>query len=200
VLLRDDEAAAVIITESDGSSQVTEGSNGFAGYTVRLASQPSAAVTMTIYPDAQLQVNRTELIFGSNTWMTPQIIRVAAVNDDVAEGVHQGEVTHAVSSADEQYSDPGVTFVGNSVASDPRMVLVEIVDDDIAGLEANPTQISVVEGSTSGYAVRLTSRPVAEVTVDMTSDDGRLGFSPASLVFSPSNWNVADHRAPFHRQ
>ncbi|MEZ4556334.1 MAG: hypothetical protein R2854_07760 [Caldilineaceae bacterium] len=156
VLLTDDDTPAVVIAESDGSSEVTEGSSGVAGYWVWLASQPTADVTVTVAPDAQVRTDRTQLRFTPSTWKNRQLVRISAVDDDIAEGEHQAQVTHTVASADGQYNDPGVAFVGNG--ADPRVVHVTVSDNDTAGLAVAPTELAVVEGEIALYNVRLASR------------------------------------------
>ncbi|MCB0159666.1 MAG: hypothetical protein KDD83_16145, partial [Caldilineaceae bacterium] len=179
----------VVIAESDGSSEVTEGSGGVAGYWVWLASQPTADVTVTVAPDAQVRTDRTQLRFTPSTWKTRQLVRISAVDDDIAEGEHQAQVTHTVASADGQYNDPGVAFVGNG--ADPRVVHVTVSDNDTAGLAVAPTELAVVEGEIALYNVRLASRAATTVTVAMTSADARLTFLPTRLVFTDADWNRA---------
>ena len=45
------------------------------------------------------------------------------------------------------------------------------------------------EGSSGTYAVRLGQQPTADVTVAITSDNTDVTVSPASLTFTPDNWN-----------
>ena len=55
----------------------------------------------------------------------------------------------------------------------------------------SPTQLDVTEGGTATVAVSLASAPGSDVTVAITSGDlGAVGASPASLVFTPSNWQT----------
>ena len=45
------------------------------------------------------------------------------------------------------------------------------------------------EGSSGTYAVRLGQQPTADVTVAITSNNTDVTVSPASLTFTPDNWN-----------
>ena len=58
------------------------------------------------------------------------------------------------------------------------------------GLVFSATEVSVDEGSDASYGVRLAKRPSSNVTVNIASSDRRaVAVRPASLTFTPSNWN-----------
>ena len=60
------------------------------------------------------------------------------------------------------------------------------------GLVFTSTEVSVDEGSDASYGVRLAKRPSLNVTVNIASSDRRaVAVRPASLTFTPSNWNRA---------
>ena len=71
-----------------------------------------------------------------------------------------------------------------------------IIDDDvIRSLVISPGSATLTEaagtGHTKTYTVALTTRPTAEVTVNLSSkDDKAVIVSPASLVFTTENWSV----------
>jgi M6 family metalloprotease-like protein len=95
----------VTVTQSDGSTVVTEGEGGASdAYTVALNKQPAANVTVTVSADAQLWASPTSLTFTAENWIMAQTVTVSAVDDVASEGVHTGKVTHAVSSADTNYN------------------------------------------------------------------------------------------------
>src|SRR5439155_337694 len=67
-------------------------------------------------------------------------------------------------------------------------------DDDTAGITVNPTSgLTTTEGGgTATFTVALTSQPTANVTVGLSSSDPTEGtVAPASLTFTPGNWNTA---------
>ena len=75
----------VLLTQSGGTTDVTE--NGTVdGYTVALSEAPSATVTFTATPDAQLEVSPSTLQFTTDNWATPQGITVSAAADSVVFG------------------------------------------------------------------------------------------------------------------
>ncbi|MDA9015453.1 hypothetical protein N9H69_02085, partial [Flavobacteriaceae bacterium] len=56
---------------------------------------------------------------------------------------------------------------------------------EFTAVEANPT-----EGEAGSYTAVLTSAPSAPVTIPLTSSNSRASLSPATLTFTPDNWNV----------
>ena len=94
--------AAGLAISSDKLS-LTEG--GLAGtYTAVLKQVPNANVTVSIQPNPQLTVARSQLIFTPANWNIPQVVSVKAVQDGVQEGAHTGTVTHTVTSTDIDYT------------------------------------------------------------------------------------------------
>src|SRR3989454_640481 len=67
-------------------------------------------------------------------------------------------------------------------------------DDDTAGITVTPTSgLTTTEGGgTATFTVVFTSQPTADVTIGLSSSDLAEGtVSPASLTFTPGNWNAA---------
>ena len=56
-------------------------------------------------------------------------------------------------------------------------------------LTFTPTSVTVVEGETATYTVRLGTAPTGTVTVTPSSDNGDVTFAPANLTFTTGNWN-----------
>lgn len=111
----------VIVTESGGSTEVTEGGPGD-DYTVVLTSAPADPVTIAITDTNGQLTGIPPLVFTTADWSTPKIVTVTA-NDDIAlEGDHQTVIEHLVSSADG-------AFDGIMV----RDITVPITDNDGCG-------------------------------------------------------------------
>ncbi len=67
-------------------------------------------------------------------------------------------------------------------------------DDDVAGITVNPTAgLTTTEaGGTATFTVVLNTQPTANVTIGLSSNDLTEGtVAPASVTFTPGNWNVA---------
>ncbi len=59
---------------------------------------------------------------------------------------------------------------------------------------ASPTQLGLQQGKSGTFDVKLSTRPSANVTVDVARTGGNTGLSVtggSSLTFTPSNWNTA---------
>ena len=109
-LVRPAATPQVIITESNGSTAVTEGRTAD-GYTLVLTAKPTANVTVTATAGSQLAIYPASVTFTPDNWDLPQSIWVMAADDAVFEGQHLAGITHAVSSPDAAYNAQAVASV-----------------------------------------------------------------------------------------
>ena len=130
VTITDNDTAGISLVESGGSTDTTE-AGATDTYTLVLNSEPTANVTITVNGDAQTLINggscgvpsaSCDFVFSAVTWNVAQTVTISAVDDAVAEGAHNGTVSHGVSSGDANYT----TAPGN--------VTVTISDNDTAGI------------------------------------------------------------------
>ncbi len=100
-------------------------------------------------------------------------------------------VADKIAEVDETFT-VGLGLLPSGLAKgEQSLVKVTITDDDEAGI-ATPPSVSVVEGGTQTFQIRLTSKPLSEVTVMMTLPTGSLlTYSPPHLTFSPADWDMA---------
>ncbi|MDA7698828.1 hypothetical protein N8795_01795, partial [Flavobacteriaceae bacterium] len=76
--------------------------------------------------------------------------------------------------------------VGYTVTQTINITALEVpYGIEFTAVEANPT-----EGEAGSYTAVLTSTPSAPVTIPLTSSNSRASLSPATLTFTPDNWNV----------
>src|SRR5207249_6779117 len=106
----------------------------------------------------------------------------------VNDAIDDGDVTYTIVLAKAASSDPNYHDLkaGN--------VVVTNLDDDTAGIVVSPTSglVTTEAGGTATFTVVLTSQPTANVTIGLTSSNtGEGTVSPASLIFTAANWNVA---------
>ncbi len=182
-LCLDSNAKALLINQGTTTLQVAEGSSTPATWTVFLSQVPTAPVTVTLTPDAYLTVSPLTLTFTPQNWATPQTVLARAVDDLIAQGTHQGTVTHIWSSADAGYVS----------GSSGVVVTAAVIDNDTAGIFATPTAglRTNQTGATATFTVTLASQPTALVTVPLTSTALTQGqVSPSSLSFNATTWNV----------
>ena len=179
VTVTDDDTAGVTVSET--TLTVDEGGN--ATYTVRLNTQPTSDVVISVTRtgSSDVTVSPATLTFSSSNWDTAQTVRVSAAQD--ADAVNDAaSIAHAVvaaSSADE--FDP-VTIAG---------VAVTVTDDDTAGATVSKTTLPITEGNSSTYTVKLNTQPTSDVVITVSSDNTDVTVSPATLTFSSSNWDTA---------
>ncbi|MCR9144973.1 MAG: DUF1554 domain-containing protein [bacterium] len=170
--ISDDDVASIVVSESGGSTGAVEGAASSDAYTVVLTAQPTANVTLTITPDAQVSANASTVPInlnftsgacpGPGDWCVPQTVNVAARDDAIAEGAHTGAFTHSAASADADYN--GIA-VGTLTAN--------ITDDDVASVsitESGGATSASEAGATDSYSIVLTSQPLADVTISITPD------------------------------
>ena len=72
-------------------------------------------------------------------------------------------------------------------------VTASITDNDVAGFVVTPTSglVTTEAGGSATFSVRLTSQPVAEVNLGLSSSDPTEGaVAPTSLTFTAGNWSA----------
>ena len=157
-----------------------------ASYSVKLTAQPTADVTVTVArksgteqdPDLSVASGAT-LTFTSENWNKDQTVTLAAARDDDGE-------------------DGSAVFVHTASGGGYGSVVTELTateaDQDEKDLVLRPSSLTVREGSTATFDVRLTTEPTNDVTVRVAREGGRdhdADLSVAagsSLEFRPSNW------------
>jgi hypothetical protein len=179
VMLTSKPTLAVSITESDGSTTVSEGSSD--SYTVVLDTAPSDSVQITVSSDDEEQatVDKATLTFTASNWDDPQTVTVTGVDDDVDDGDSTVTISHSAS---------GGGYDGVSIAS----VDVTVTDDDSAGVSVSKSSLTLSEPSSTGtYSITLESEPTADVEITVTSGDtSEATVSPATLTFTASDWDT----------
>ncbi len=204
VTVDDDDTRGVSVTDSSNNAITTltvgEGSTGT--YRLALDTEPTADVTVTATAPTGMTVSKTgnasdaaasvDLTFSASTWNTAQSVYVHAAED--ANTVNEtGNVTHAIDTSgatrDEGYD--GVTI--GSVA-------VTVTDNDMPGVTASKTTLSLNEGDTGTYTVVLNTEPSSNVDITVTAPEGaqvsKTGNASdaamsVDLEFSTTNWNTA---------
>ncbi len=117
----------------------------------------------------------SSLTFTNSNWNTAQTVTIGAAEDaDTANG-----------SATITVSSTGLTN---------KTVTASEVDNDAQNLVVSTTALSVNEGSSNTFTVKLAAQPAANVTVTVarTAGDADLSVTGgSSLTFTNSNWNTA---------
>jgi len=176
--------AGVIVSPTSGLTTTEAG--GTATFTIRLATQPTQNVSITLSSSntAEGNVSPTSVTFTSANWSVAQTITITGVNDDIDDGnISYTIITSNATSTDTKYNNMNVADVS-----------VVNTNDDTAGITVTPTSgLTTTEaGGTATFTVRLNSRPTVNVVIGLSSSNIAEGtVSPNSLTFTNANWNVA---------
>jgi len=147
----DDDQASVSITQSGGSTAVTEG-GATDTVNISIGTQPAAGKQVVIRAtpaDTQLDIGggagaAVDVTFTNSNWGTPQTLTITALDDTLLESTHTSQITYAIKTADTT-EDPYKNYSGSLPATP-----VTITDNDTAtadftvgnGSEAGPTAIT----------------------------------------------------------
>ena len=112
--ITDDDTAGVTVTESDGSTAVTEG-GATDSYTVVLTSDPNTTVSVSMNDPDDLEA-LTGLSFNAGNWNSAQTVTVTATDDSSDEtSPETATITHTVSSSNSDYDGISVDNVDAAV-------------------------------------------------------------------------------------
>ncbi|HOW73601.1 MAG TPA: thrombospondin type 3 repeat-containing protein [Phycisphaerae bacterium] len=173
----DDDAPSIVTNKT--SLRLTEGST--TTMQVKLGFKPCAdtvvSASLLVGGDPGITLsNPTELTFTAANWNTYQTTTVAAAKDaDVCGG-----------TATLRLSTPGAADKDVTVTADETTALTILADQ---------TSVSVPEGGTATFRVKLGAQPCADTTVSLTlaAGNSHIHFasgSAQSLVFTTANWGV----------
>ena len=169
------------------TASVSQNEGGTQTFTIRLASRPTANVTVNFSSanTSVATVSPASITFTTSSWSTMQTVTVTMV-DNFADTANNGTsilLSNAVSS-DPNYSGLfSTTVTATSIDNDTRGVTL-----------ANNTSKFMFDSpsSTESFTVKLNSQPTADVIYDVTSlDTSKVIASPSTLTFTPANWNTA---------
>ena len=178
VTVQDNDMQGVAVSPT--SLTIDEGATGT--YTVELNTQPSGDVTVAITTSntdvtassTGFTPPATSLTFSTSNWDTAQTVTVTAGQDDDAEN-DMATLTHNPSGG-------GYGSVSNA------SLTVTVTDPDTAGVTVFPEMpLTITEGSTGSYSVKLDTQPLGTVTVSLESDNADVRVA-ASLRFTITNW------------
>ncbi len=137
-----DTTPGVQIVQTGGGTKVVEGGL-YDTYSVVLDTIPADNVTVTVTPDAQLDVGdgpgmATSLVFTPANALTPQTIIVHAFDDLLLEGNHTGLITHTSMSGDLDYDGLAIDeLVVQIVDNDAPTIVINEIDADQVSTDTN---------------------------------------------------------------
>ncbi|BAY07354.1 malectin domain-containing carbohydrate-binding protein [Calothrix sp. NIES-2098] len=159
----------VILQQTQGRTEVFEGGAGDS-YSLVLNTQPTSDVTINVVTGNRLNANKTSLTFNASNWNVPQTVTINAVDDKVVQGAQTVNITHTITTTDNNYKNLSV----------PNLA-VDVVDNDIVAV--NFTKKTVVDS-------------ISQPTVGAWGPDGRLYVGTYSGEIKAytfdQNYNVTD--------
>ncbi|MBF2755154.1 MAG: hypothetical protein ISN29_07850, partial [Gammaproteobacteria bacterium AqS3] len=191
-------SVSVRVTDNDrglivSTTVLTVSENDSATFKVKLAAQPKSSVTVTLAQPADSTIanedvtfdtdtstdgNQSTLTFTKDNWNTTQDVTVRAAED--ADGIDDS-ATINVSATGDGYG------VANKVD-----VSVEVTDND-RGLTVSATSLTMTEGASGSFKVKLAAAPSADVTVNITqpnNPNSDVTTTPTPLTFTTGNWGT----------
>ena len=175
VAVTDNDEPALVAPES-----VTVVEEGSAVFEVSLATEPSGPVTVSVSvtgDDTVTAAANAALTFAAGDWSTPQTVTVSAADDD---------------DATNETATVTLTASGGDYGAVTAAVEVEVIDNDTPAVVVHPTALTIDEGKSEQFGVRLATEPSAPLNVRVSAmgDDGAVSVSPSSLAFDTDNWQT----------
>ena len=181
----DNDSAGFTVTQSGGSTQVSE-SGSTDTFTVVLTAEPDSNVVISVVSadTGEATVSAASLTFTTGNWDSAQTITVTGVDDGIIDGSINTTITLAVVDGS---SDNNFDPLAN------QTVTAATADNDSAGFTKSKSTVSVSEtGTTDTFTVVLTAEPDSNVVISVTSGDtGEATVSASSLTFTTGNWDSA---------
>ena len=215
----DDEAA---IGHTVGGADYAGETAGSVDVTVADDETPSSGVTaveLTVSPESVEEnagatpVTVTGTLSGpARTEDTEVTVSVGAAGDTATEGTDyatvsdraltilagrtSGTATFTLTPTDDDVAeaDETLTVAGTTGTSGIGVTgtAVTIADDDGRGVRVSSEALTVPEGGSATYTVRLAARPIADVTVTVGGTvDTDLTVEPLLLTFTADDWDAA---------
>jgi hypothetical protein len=124
ITVHDDDAPAVVITETDGTTDVAEW-GATDTYRMALTVTPTAPLELSIVSGEHITTDKQSLVFTSGNYNVAQTVMVTAINDectadnnDCFRGRHVRWIEHKITRSGPNYSGVAVDSVGVTVLDD----------------------------------------------------------------------------------
>jgi Ca2+-binding RTX toxin-like protein len=178
--------AGISVIESGGATLVNE-SGSSDTLAVALTEAPTSNVVLNVASSdtGEATVAPSTLTFTPANWNVAQTVTLTGVDDFVIDGNQASTITISV--------DPVLSADAYDLVP-AQSVNATTADNDLAGITvvaSGGTNVVTEAGSTDTLAVSLSAQPTSNVVLDVaSSDSSELSVAPATLTFTPANWNV----------
>ena len=180
----DDETANLVFSNTPVSVNETD-ADVTATYTVKLSTQPTAAVMLTltsnnsdvtIDTDTVMPADQNTLTFNTTNWSIAQTVTLT-VSDDADAADDVATISHLASGGD---------YAGKS-----GDVTVNVTDNEVRGVTPSFTQSSLAEGGNSAVSFKLDTQPTSTVTIVASidpSDSSIILTGSTTMTFTPTDY------------
>ena len=152
-------------------------------YTLVLASQPTATVTVTISAGTDIQTDAASASFTADTWGTAQTVTVSSVEDESYQGSEAGTITHASASTDTMYASLNISSVNVTITDDVDAEdVVDVTAPD--GISVTSTREDGDTKSVGASGIRITQ---GEETVEGVGLVSTLQISDSQTFYNSNN-------------
>jgi hypothetical protein len=159
------DASKAIFVESN-SITITEGSTG--SFDISLSTRPVGNNTLTFSTSSSYIESIAPIIFDTTNWSNNQTIAVPTIESDYAVDLND---TLVISSDVAGFDDVSIPII--------------ITNTTVADMTLSVTELSVNEGGQATFEVSLTSKPVSNVTLDLTlNNTTNFSIDKSQLVFN----------------
>eukprot|EP00944_MAST-04C_sp_MAST-4C-sp1_P011566 g11566.t1 len=169
---------------------------GSVAYGVRLDTEPQFPVivqpniTLTdgakIESPPMLASNPIALIFGKSNWSLTQRIDLVSIQDNVDNDNEQFKIVHHIKTDDKVLYDKATVR--------PIMTVLDVVDDDTAGIVYENDLMQLDEGKTKSFMITsFATRPLKNVRI-VVEAPSMLVVYPITFVVAASEWQSIDRQ------
>jgi len=155
-----------------------------ASFSVSINAAPTEAVMIPVLSSdaTEWSVDRSTLSFTSANWQTAQSVLVSGLDDVDLDGLQLGSIQLLLAQSGDLRFD-GI---------DPADVIARNTDNDGAGITVDPLSVITVEnGATGSFTVRLNAPPSAEVLVPIGPvDSTEWQILDLDVRLNASNWQT----------
>ena len=167
VTFKDDTTAALTLT----GTPVTVAPGSTATYTVALTKAYAGTLRVTSDATAAARVSPASLTFTAGNYSTARTVTVTGVANGTATVNHAFRLT------------------GASADAIPDAGTVDVTVADTPGVTVSTAALTVAEGGSETYTVRLNTVPSDDVTVTVGGEAEDVTVTGSPLTFTTANWN-----------
>ncbi len=167
VTFKDDTTAALTLT----GTPVTVAPGSTATYTVALTKAYAGTLRVTSDATAAARVSPASLTFTTSNYSTARTVTVTGVANGTAVINHAFRLTGATADA---IPDAGT---------------VDVTVADTPGVTVSTAALTVAEGGSRTYTMRLNTPPTSDVTITVGGASGDVTVTGSPLTFTRTDWN-----------